>query len=144
VGQDAASERHHCRNTNVVANFREYYFQAVSNSSWANEGYLVTLRLDEDPTLKDEIRRLNNAFGIGVIKLNPDNVYESEILFPSRYNQEIDWDTVNRLSAENSDFSSFLNELTEDITLKKVKSKYDNILSPDEIEKYIKDKGIED
>jgi hypothetical protein len=61
-----------------------------------------------------------------------------------RCDQEIDWDTVNRLSAENSDFSSFLNELTEDITLKKVKSKYDNILSPDEIEKYIKDKGIED
>lgn len=128
----------------TFTNLREYYFQAVSNSSWANEGYLVTLRLDEDPTLKDEIRRLNNAFGIGVIKLNPDNVYESEILFPSRYNQEIDWDTVNRLSAENSDFSSFLNELTEDITLKKVKSKYDTILSPDEIEKYIKDKGIED
>lgn len=74
----------------TFSNLREYYFQAVSNSSWANEGYLVTLRLDEDPTLKDEIRRLCNAFGIGVIKLNPDNVYESEILFPSHYNQEID------------------------------------------------------
>ena len=24
------------------ANVREYYFQAVSNSSWANEGYLVS------------------------------------------------------------------------------------------------------
>jgi hypothetical protein len=126
----------------TFTNLREYYFQVVSNSSWANEGYLVTLKLDEDPTLKDEIRRLNNAFGIGVIKLNPENVYESEILFPSRYNQEIDWDTVNRLATENSDFSSFLNELTEDITLKKVKSKYDSILSPDDIEKYIKEKGI--
>lgn len=126
----------------TFTNLREYYFQAVSNSSWANEGYLVVLKLDEDPTLKDEIRRLNNAFGIGVIKLNPDNVYESEIVFPSRYNQEIDWDTVNRLSSENSDFSNFLNELTEDITLKKVKSKYDSILTPDEIENYVKDKGI--
>lgn len=126
----------------TFTNLREYYFQAVSNSSWANEGYLVVLKLDEDPTLKDEIRRLNNAFGIGVIKLNPDNVYESEILFPSKYNQEIDWDTVNRLSSENSDFSNFLNELTEDITLKKVKSKYDLILTPEEIEKYIYDKGI--
>lgn len=126
----------------TFTNLREYYFQAVSNSSWANEGYLVVLKLDEDPTLKDEIRRLNNAFGIGVIKLNPDNVYESEIVFPSKYNQEIDWDTVNRLSSENSDFSNFLNELTEDITLKKVKSKYDSILTPEEIETYIKDKGI--
>lgn len=26
-----------------ISNLREYYFQAVSNSSWANEGYLVTL-----------------------------------------------------------------------------------------------------
>ena len=125
-------------------NLRKYYFQTVSNSSWANEGYLVTLKIDEDPTLKDEIRRLNNAFGIGVIKLNPESIFESEILFPSRYNQEIDWDTVNRLAIENSDFSSFLNELTEDITLKKVKSKYDQILKLDDIEKYIKNKGIKD
>jgi len=126
----------------TFTNLREYYFQAASNSSWAYEGYLVTLKLDEDPTLKDEIRRLNNAFGIGVIRLNPDNICESEILFPSGYNQEIDLDTVNKMSAENSDFSSFLSELTEDITLKNVKSKNDSILSPDDIEKYINNKGI--
>jgi hypothetical protein len=29
-------------------NLREYYFQAVSNSSWANEGYIVALDIDED------------------------------------------------------------------------------------------------
>ncbi|WP_346350276.1 hypothetical protein [Spiroplasma endosymbiont of Calodromius spilotus] len=29
------------------ANLRESYFQAVSNSSWANEGYLVTLKISE-------------------------------------------------------------------------------------------------
>ena len=52
------------------SNLREYYFQAVSNSSWANEGYLVTLNIEDDSTLLDEIRRLNNAFGIGIIKLN--------------------------------------------------------------------------
>ncbi|HPW26788.1 MAG TPA: HTH domain-containing protein, partial [Tenuifilaceae bacterium] len=74
-------------------NLRQSYFQTVSNSSWANEGYLVTLNIDDDPTFKDEVRRLNNAFGIGIIKLNPENIFESEILFPSRINQEIDWDT---------------------------------------------------
>lgn len=46
------------------SNLRECYFQTVSNSSWANEGYLVVLNIDDDQTLKDEIRRLNNAFGI--------------------------------------------------------------------------------
>lgn len=124
------------------ANLREYYFQAVSNSSWANEGYLVALNIDDDPTFKDEIRRLNNAFGIGIIKLNPENVFESEILFPARINQEIDWDTVNRLANENSDFNDFLKLITEDCKLGKVKSQYDKVLKLDELTKHINNKGI--
>jgi uncharacterized protein len=123
-------------------NLRQSYFQAVSNSSWANEGYLVALTIDDDPTFKDEVRRLNNAFGIGIINLNPENVYESEILFPSRINPEIDWDTVNRLATENSDFNDFLKLITEDCKLGKVKSQYDKVLKIEEVTKYIKDKGI--
>jgi len=124
------------------SNLRQSFFQAVSNSSWANEGYLVTLNLDDDPTFRDEIRRLNNAFGIGIIKLNADQVYESEILFPSKINQEIDWDTVNRLANENADFRDFLKLITEDCKLGKVKSQYDKVLEPEELIKYIIDKGI--
>ena len=124
------------------SNLRQSYFQTVSNSSWANEGYLVTLNIDDDPSFRDEIRRLNNAFGIGIIKLNADNVYESEILFPSKINPEIDWDTVNRLANENVDFSNFLKLITEDCKLGKVKSQYDSILPPEELTKYINTKGI--
>lgn len=123
-------------------NLRQSFFQAVSNSSWANEGYLVALNIDDDPTFKDEVRRLNNAFGIGIIKLNPENVFESEILFPSSINQEIDWDTVNRLANENSDFSDFLKLITEDCKLGKVKSQYDKVLKLEDLTKHIKDKGI--
>jgi len=123
-------------------NLRQHFFQAVSNSSWANEGYLVALSIDDDPAFKDEVRRLNNAFGIGVIKLNLENVFESEILFPSSINQEIDWDTVNRLANQNPDFSNFLKLITEDCKLGKVKSQYDKVLEPEELTKYIKDKGI--
>lgn len=123
-------------------NLRQSFFQAVSNSSWANEGYLVALKIDDDPTFKDEVRRLNNAFGIGIIKLNPENVFESEIVFPSRISQEIDWDTVNRLANENSDFSDFLKLITEDCKLGKVKSQYDKVLKLEELTKHIKDKGI--
>jgi hypothetical protein len=126
------------------SNLRQSYFQAVSNSSWANEGYLVTLNIDDDPTFKDEVRRLNNAFGIGIIKLNPENIFESEILFPSRINQEIDWDTVNRLANENSDFNDFLKLITEDCKLGKVKSQYDKVFKMDELTKYIEEKGIND
>jgi hypothetical protein len=88
------------------------------------------------------VRRLNNAFGIGIIKLNPENIFESEILFPSRINQEIDWDTVNRLANENSDFNDFLKLITEDCKLGKVKSQYDKIFNIDELTDYIKEKGI--
>lgn len=123
-------------------NLRQCYFQAVSNSSWAHEGYLVVLHLDDDSAFRDEIRRLNNAFGIGVIKLSPENIYESEILFPSSIKQDIDWDTVNRLASENEDFNKFLKNLTEDIKIRKVKSDYDKIYSIEELTKYIENKNI--
>jgi hypothetical protein len=124
------------------SNLRQSYFQAVSNSSWANEGYLVTLYFDDDPSFKDEVQRLNNAFGIGIIKLNPENIFESEILFPSKSNQEIDWSTVNRLANENADFKDFLKLIAEDCKLGKVKSQYDKVLNIEELSKFINDKGI--
>lgn len=123
-------------------NLRQSFFQTVSNSSWANEGYLVTLNLDDDSAFIDEIRRLNNAFGIGLIKINAENVYESEILFPSKISPEIDWDTANRLANGNSDFRDFLKNITEDCKLGKIKSQYDKVLKPDELRKYIRDKEI--
>ena len=104
--------------------------------------YDDALNIDDDPTFKDEVRRLNNAFGIGIIKLNADDVFESEILFPAKINQEIDWDTVNRLANENSDFNNFLKLITEDCKLGKVKSQYDEVLNLEKLAKHIKDKGI--
>ena len=123
-------------------NLREYYFQAVSNSSWANEGYLVTLKIDKDQIFIDELRRLNNAFGIGIIKLNPENIYESEIVLSSKEKVNLDWDTINRLICENNDFKDFINNILEDIKLKKVKSKYDDIKSDEEIRDYCRNKKI--
>jgi len=123
---------------------REYYFQAVSNSSWANEGYLVALRIDDDSNLFDELRRLNNAFGIGVIKLDSNDLEQSEIILPAKEKQVLDWDTINRLAEENTDFKKFLVDLTEDIRLKKVKSKYDEIMGDEKMEKHLCEKGIID
>jgi len=123
-------------------NLRKCFFQAVSNSSWANEGYLVAINIDEDPAFRDEVRRLNNAFGIGIIKLNTENIFESEILFPSSIKQAIDWDTVNRLANENSDFNDFIKLITEDCKLGKVKSQYDKVMKIEDLNKYIKEKEI--
>lgn len=110
------------------SNLRQSYFQAVSNSSWAHEGYLVAKEIDQDQSFIDELRRLNNAFGIGVIRLNIDTFAESEILLPAKNRQEIDWDTVDRLAQENSDFKIFLDNISEDCKLGKVKSIYDSLL----------------
>lgn len=122
------------------SNFKESYFQAVSNSSWAHEGYLVTLGLDEDPTLLDDLRRLNNAFGIGLIKIELEDIYETKIIFPARVKSDIDWDTVNRLAKQNKDFRDFLNSVSEDCSVKKIKSVYDKVYPIEEINKRIKEK----
>lgn len=126
----------------TFSNLRECFFQAVSNSSWANEGYLVALHINEDSDFRDEIRRLNNAFGIGIIQLDSENVAESQILFPAKATTEIDWDTVNRLCTENSDFCEFLKLISEDCKLGKVKSKYDEVIKPEALETYVKSRNI--
>lgn len=89
------------------SNVRECFFQAVSNSSWANFGYLVAAEIEGQDTLK-ELRMLFAAHGIGLIKLDADNPAESEVLIPARERDEIDWDMANRLATENRDFLEYV------------------------------------
>lgn len=112
-------------------NLRECYFQAVSNSSWANEGYLVAYEISNDNDFLQELGRLNNAFGIGIIKLNPRIITQSEILFPSRISNELDWDTVEKLSGINKDFKNFLLEITSEKRSNNIKKIYDEPLLED-------------
>lgn len=88
-----------------TSNVREAYFQAVSNSSWANFGYLVAAQIDEK--VMSELRVLHNLHGIGVIQLDHENPTESQTLIPSTPRQEVDWGAMNRLAEENSDFRRF-------------------------------------
>ena len=85
---------------------RKYFFQAVSNSSWANLGYLVTVNIDEDAL--SELRILSELHGIGLIRLDPDNPPESEIVLPARERAEVDWATANRIAEENEDFRNYI------------------------------------
>lgn len=123
-----------------ISNLREYYFQAVSNSSWANEGYLVTLKLDEE--VIEEARRLANSFGIGLIKLDAENIEEGQILVPATFRKEIDIDSMDRLASENKDFANFLQNIIDDKKIKKVNSRYDKVMEDAEIYKYLNDKAI--
>ena len=124
-------------------NLRQCFFQAVSNSSWAHEGYLVALSIDEESDFIDELRRLNNAFGIGIIKLDKENIFESEILFPAKRRESLDWDTINRLISANIDFKEFIQRVTKDANYTEVrKNKYDKIMEDNEFDKYLKEKEL--
>lgn len=125
-----------------MANLREFYFQAVSNSSWANEGYLVTLKLDDE--VIEEVRRLANSFGIGLIKLDAENIEEGQIIVPAEFRKQVDIDAMDRLASENKDFANFLKNIIDDNKIKKVKSNYDKVLDNEEIDKYLSNKGIKD
>ncbi|WP_319783601.1 HrgA protein [Oceanisphaera sp. IT1-181] len=90
-----------------VSNARRSFFQAVSNSSWANEGYLVATSISDANTEK-ELRMLSALHGIGVILLNPENPSESEMTLPARSRQDVDWESTNRILIENEDFRDYM------------------------------------
>lgn len=79
----------------TMSNVREVYFQAVSNSSWANFGYLVAVEIDDE--VEEELRMLVEAYGIGILKLDKDSPIDSEIIFPAQEKNKINWTIVNRI-----------------------------------------------
>ncbi len=96
-----------------VHNCRECYFQAISNSSWANEGYLVGRHIDtHNPQLMDLLKRLHASFGIGVIDLRTDED-KSAILLNAKYKEKIDYTVALELSDKNKKFSGFLKSVVD-------------------------------
>ncbi|GAA8376237.1 COG2958 family protein [Helicobacter pylori] len=96
-----------------VNNCRECYFQAISNSSWANEGYLVGRHIDtHNPQLMDLLKRLHASFGIGVIDLRTDED-KSTILLNAKYKEKIDYTVALELSDKNPKFSGFLKSVVD-------------------------------
>ncbi|WP_108649678.1 COG2958 family protein [Dongshaea marina] len=92
-----------------IGNVRQCFFQAVSNSSWANLGYLVTTGLRDG--VEPELQMLSALHGIGVILLNSEEPYESQILIPARERSSVDWQSVNRIVAENRDFHHYIEQI---------------------------------
>ena len=92
------------------SNVRECFFQAVSNSSWANFGYLVAAEITGEGTLK-ELRMLTAVHGIGLLELDAKDLAKSQVIIPAREKVEIDWDSCNRLATENKDFLDYVREV---------------------------------
>lgn len=109
-----------------LSNVREYFFQTVSNSSWANFSYLVAQTIDEKAM--DELRILCSGHNIGLIQLNCENPSESQILIPAIEKKELDWDMIDRIAKENPDFKEFINLITEFYQTAKLKERDWNIV----------------
>lgn len=127
---------------------KQYFFQAVSNSSWANYGYLVAFEISKN--LLDEMERLNQSFGIGIIELKA-NPFESKILFTSKY-RELDFKTIDKLCEINNDFEKFIEKsemllIADDRYIKATRMEFDTFCddyfkTDSEIEKYCIEKKI--
>lgn len=118
----------------TIGNLREAYFQAVSNSSWAHEGYLVTAYVDDLDDLKYELTRLVAAFGIGVIHLNIEDPDSSSLVHPARVRNSVDLETVNKLASMNPDFSDYLKHIKDGMSIRKViRENFDPVLSREEL-----------
>ncbi|NLJ35946.1 MAG: hypothetical protein GX358_06940 [candidate division WS1 bacterium] len=112
------------------SNYRKAFFQAVSNSSWAHEGYLVAADIPQyDDLLMSELQRLTSAFGIGILQLDLDDIDASSILFPARARDGLDWETINKLCYQNADFKGFLQSVNTAFVEKCIdQSGYDEVL----------------
>lgn len=119
------------------SNYRASFFQAVSNSSWANEGYLVTVYLKQDDDLYSELERLTSAFGIGLILLDIEDIDSSKVVFVAKTKTVLDWELMNKLCEQNPDFDQFIDDITKDFKVKTIhQSQYEKIL--DDPTSYIK------
>ncbi|MCQ2661297.1 hypothetical protein JT181_01695 [Helicobacter pylori] len=130
-----------------LSNLKESYFQAVSNSTWANEGYLVVFVIKDKDKVLDELKRLNQSFGIGVIKLESE-ISNSKILLPAK-EREIDIPTLNMLIKQSpKDFKPFMANINKQIEAgfdKQIDMNdfFKELLGDEAMQKHIKDKGIE-
>ena len=109
-------------------NLRESFFQAVSNSSFANEGYLVAADISTDDDFRSELQRLSASFGIGIIELDLEDPNASHVLFPAKERDALDWEALNKV-AMNKDVQDLLKRIGTDLRAKEVRlEEYDKVL----------------
>lgn len=121
-------------------NLRESFFQAVSNSSWAHESYLVASDISKETEFVEELNRLCNSFDIGVILLDIEDPDNSAIIIEANQKDELDWVTINKLSI-NPDFKEFLVRVKKDVESKEVRKEwYDRVENRESLIKFFKNK----
>lgn len=117
----------------TFGNFRQCFFQCVSNSKWANEAHLVVAQKIADSKLVDGLRKLGASFGVSIIsfQLNEKDLEElpsaaiikskigSErdellakygnnvnVIYSALSNDQLDWDHIEDVRSINNVFSN--------------------------------------
>jgi hypothetical protein len=96
------------KRTITGSDLRQHFFQAVSNSRWANRAYLAAVEVLGEHTWR-ELQMLCALHGIGYIRIDPDDAGGGRIAIPALEREEVDWASANRIAEENRDFREFLN-----------------------------------
>jgi uncharacterized protein len=116
------------------SNFKKLFFQALSNSSWANEGYLVAKEIETDEEFRKELQELSTEYGIGIIELNEENPDNSSVLFPAKTKQAINTSRVNKLIEINADIKGFFKTIVESLIIKRpLKDSFDKVLNLEDL-----------
>lgn len=111
-----------------IGNYRESYFQSVSNSSWAHTSYLVAAEISDNEELHLELERLSNSFGVGIFHLNLEDIDMSDAIYPAKTRTVLDWETINKLCGINEDFHSFIETVQKDLKSGRAyRQEYDDI-----------------
>ena len=89
--------------------------------------------------LRDELERLSQSFGIGVIQLDIENPDGSEILYPAHEKPELDWETIDRITKANVDFTDFVAAVQNSIKINQFADKsFDAVLGGNQLNEYLK------
>lgn len=128
---------------------KQAFFQALSNSNWANYGYLVAFEITDNVDVLDEMERLSQSFGIGIIKLDYEPS-KTKVLFPAR-KKDLEFKTIDKICSINKEFKQFVDKVTTILTAEEkflddlmdgLKKICDAKLEGDEIKEYCDKKYI--
>lgn len=132
-----------------VPSLREYFFQCVSNSKWANRTTLAIACAIDDESVEDEIRRLGMSYGVHVktyglteesfleipnadtiIEMDPaefetlvdDLGIDVKTVSPIVDRASLDWPHIADMRTTHSDFKRILEWISSSIADKRVRS----------------------
>ncbi|PAF48068.1 hypothetical protein BKH46_01795 [Helicobacter sp. 12S02634-8] len=122
-----------------TCNFTACLSQALNNSLWANEGYLVALKIE--PELLEQIKTRRDI-PIGIIELKASDISKS---ITHQYSQRraLDIRYIDTLFGQHDKFKKFFKDVQDTIKGGKVDpDDYDTVFKDGEVKKYIRNHKI--